>query len=96
MGFSLYNMGFTAGVVGTIVVAMYKAFGYVPDPVFIWMKGANSVLGVFLGLVFASMVVVGWAFDRSALERLGIILRTSGRSPTDFIATRSPPERGRL
>ena len=41
MGFSLYNMGFTAGVVGTLVVAMYKAFGYVPDPVFIWTKGAE-------------------------------------------------------
>jgi len=37
-------------------------------------------------LVFASMVVVGWAFDRSALERLAIILKTSGRSPTDFNA----------
>jgi hypothetical protein len=86
MGFSLYNMGFAAGIVGTIVVAMYKAFGYVPDPVFIWTKGANGVLGVFLGFVFASMVVVGWVFDRAVLERLVIILRTSGRSPTDFIA----------
>ena len=45
MGFSLYNMGFTAGIVGTIVVAMYKAFGYVPDPVFIWTNGANRLLG---------------------------------------------------
>jgi Protein of unknown function (DUF1576) len=86
MGFSLYNMGFAAGIVGTIVVAMYKAFGYVPDPVFIWTNGANRLLGIFLGLVFASMAVVGWAFDRSALERLPIILKTSGRSPTDFIA----------
>jgi hypothetical protein len=32
------------------------------------------------------MVVVGWVFDRAVLERLVIILRTSGRSPTDFIA----------
>ena len=86
MGFSLYNMGFTAGIVGTIVVAMYKAFGYVPDPVFIWTNGANRLLAIFLGLVFASMVVVGWVFDRGALERLPIILKTSGRSPTDFIA----------
>ena len=70
MGFSLYNMGFTAGIVGTIVVAMYKAFGFVPDPVFIWTNGANRLLAIFLGLVFASMVAVGWAFDRSALERL--------------------------
>lgn len=59
MGFSLYNMGFAAGIVGTIVVAMYKAFGYVPDPVFIWTNGANRLLAIFLGLVFASMVVVG-------------------------------------
>ena len=86
MGFSLYNMGFAAAIVGTIVVAMYKAFGYVPDPLFIWTNGANRLLGIFLGLVFASMVVVGWAFDRGALERLPIILKTSGRSPTDFIA----------
>jgi hypothetical protein len=86
MGFSLYNMGFTAGIVGTIVVAMYKAFGYVPDPVFIWTNGANRLLAICLGLLFASMVVVGWAFDRGAFERLPIILKTSGRSPTDFIA----------
>ena len=46
MGFSLYNMGFTAGIVGTIVVAMYKAFGYVPDPVFIWTNGANRLLAI--------------------------------------------------
>ncbi len=44
MGFSLYNMGFAAGIVGTIVVAMYKAFGYVPDPVFIWTRGRTVSL----------------------------------------------------
>lgn len=86
MGFSLYNMGFTAGVVGTLVVAMYKAFGYVPDPVFIWTKGANGLLSVFLELVFASMVAVGYAFDPRVLARLAIILKAPGRAPTDFIA----------
>ena len=86
MGFSLYNMGFTAGVVGTLVVAMYKAFGYVPDPVFIWTKGANGLLSAFLALLFASMVAVGYTFDRRVFERLAIILKAPGRAPTDFIA----------
>ena len=85
-GYSLYNMGFTAGVVGTLVVAMYKAFGYVPDPVFIWTKGSNGLLSAFLGLVFASMVALGWGFDRGVPRRLAIILKAPGRSPTDFIA----------
>ncbi len=86
MGFSLYNMGFTAGVVGTLVVAMYKAFGYVPDPVFIWTKGANGLLSGFLALIFASMVAVGYAFDPRVVRRLAIVLKTPGRAPTDFIA----------
>ncbi len=86
MGFSLYNMGFTAGIVGTLVVAMYTAFGYVPNPVFIWTKGANLLLSAFLALVFASMVAAGYAFDRGVLQRLAIIVRAPGRSPTDFIA----------
>ena len=86
MGFSLYNMGFTAGIVGTLVVAMYKAFGYVPDPVFIWTKGANGLLSAFLGVVFASMVALGYAFDRRVFERLPILMEAPGRAPTDFIA----------
>ena len=38
-GFSLYNMGFTAGIVGTLTVAIYKSYGFVPEPVFIWSTG---------------------------------------------------------
>ena len=45
MGFSLYNMGFTAGIVGILVVALYKSFGFVPDPVMIWTSGYNRLLG---------------------------------------------------
>jgi hypothetical protein len=86
MGFSLYNMGFAAGIVGTLVVAMYKAFGYVSDPVFVWTSGANGLLGGFLGAVFASMVAVGYGLDRGVFHRLLVILNQPGRSPTDFIA----------
>ena len=36
MGFNLYNMGFTAGIVGTLVVAIYKSYGFVAEPILIW------------------------------------------------------------
>ena len=85
MGFSLYNMGFTAGIVGTLVVAAYKAFGYVPDPVFIWTKGSNGLLTIFLSLVFASMAGVACALDRGVVGRLAVISAAPGRAPTDFI-----------
>ncbi|MGA7196748.1 DUF1576 domain-containing protein [Roseiarcus sp.] len=86
MGFSLYNMGFTAGIVGTLIVALYKSYGFVPDPVFVWTTGHNLLLGSFLTVVFASMLGVGYFLDRGALEGVRQIMRAPGQAPSDFIA----------
>ena len=86
MGFSLYNMGFTAGLVGTLVVALYKSYGFVPDPVFVWTTGNNLLLGTFLAAVFASMIAVGFWYERSLVSGLKRVMGTTGQSPTDFIA----------
>ncbi|HTO48648.1 MAG TPA: DUF1576 domain-containing protein [Burkholderiales bacterium] len=86
MGFSLYNMGFTAGLVGTLVVALYKSYGFVPDPVFIWTTGNNVLLGAFLSILFASMIAAGFWFDRNVPSGLRKLIGSSGQAPTDFIA----------
>ncbi len=86
MGFSLYNMGFTAGLVGTLVVALYRSYGFVADPVFVWTTGNDVLLGTFLGTLFAAMIVAGFVLDRAALRGVKAVLRTSGQAPTDFLA----------
>lgn len=86
MGYSLYNMGFTAGIVGTLVVAMYKSYGFVADPVMVWSTGNNLLLGGFLAFLFASMVAWGFHLDRALLSRLKQIMAEAGQAPTDFIA----------
>jgi hypothetical protein len=87
MGFSLYNLGFTAGIVGTLVVAMYKSYGFVPDPVMIWTTGNNPLLGGFLTALFASMAALGFYLDRSLVPGLRRIMAAPGQAPTDFIAS---------
>ncbi len=86
MGFALYNMGFTAGLVGTLVVALYKSYGFVPDPVFVWTTGNNLLLGGFLGIALTTMLAMGFALDRKAFSGLRRIMRESGQAPSDFIA----------
>ncbi|MBS0320420.1 MAG: DUF1576 domain-containing protein [Proteobacteria bacterium] len=86
MGFSLYNMGFAAGLLGTLVVALYKAVGFVADPVFIWTTGNTRLLGVFLALLFGALVACGFAFDRTLVRGLRTIVALPGQAPTDFIA----------
>jgi multisubunit Na+/H+ antiporter MnhE subunit len=85
-GFALYNMGFTAGLVGPLVVAIYTSYGFVAEPIFIWTSGNNLLLGVFLGGLFLSMLVLGFALDRAAGGHFLQLLREPGRSPSDFIA----------
>lgn len=85
-GFSLYNMGFTAGVVGLLIVALYKSYGFVPDPVFVWTTGNNQLLASFLLVFFIAMIAVGFWFDRAALSGFKVVIGASGQSPSDFVA----------
>ena len=86
MGHTLYNIGWVAGIVGTVIVAVYKGYGFVPDPVFIWTRGNNLLLGSILAGLFAATAVLGLVLDRDAWRKEAYILRLCGRSPTDFVA----------
>ena len=85
-GHSLYNMGFVAGLLGTLTVAVYKSYGFVPEPVFIWTRGNNALLGTLLMGMFAAMAAIGFVLDPQAGRRELRLMRRSGRSPTDFVA----------
>lgn len=84
-GFNLYNIGFTAGIVGTLVVALYGSFGLVPTPVMVWTTGNNLLLGGFLSAVFLSMLALGWYLERALPSRLRDLMRTSGQAPSDYV-----------
>lgn len=86
MGFTLYNTGFAAGIIGTLVVALYKSYGFVPEPVFIWTTGNNLLLGGFLGVLFALTALGGALLDRHALRKQAVVVRLAGQEPTDFVS----------
>lgn len=85
-GFNLYNIGFTAGIIGTLVVALYKSYGFVPDPVMIWTSENQGILTGFLAILFLSMLIVGIFLDRRSLSQLSTLVKLSGQAPTDFVA----------
>jgi len=84
-GFSLYNMGFTAGIVGTIVVSLLNSYGIVPVPQMIWTKGNNLLLGSYFGLMFLSMLMIGLYLTNDPLARIRRIWASSGQLVTDFV-----------
>ena len=84
-GFNLYNIGFTAGMMGTIYVSILKSYGFVPTPQFIWTRGNNTILGIYLAFIFTLILLVGLYLHGFSFKGYGEILTYSGRLVTDFV-----------
>lgn len=84
-GFSLYNVGFTAGIIGTVLVSLLKSYGYQTGFSLIWSEGNDLRFSVFLLVLFVCFVVLGAVLSRRPLAGLRRIFCASGQSCSDFI-----------
>ncbi|MGK7944212.1 MAG: DUF1576 domain-containing protein [Microcystaceae cyanobacterium] len=84
-GFCLYNIGFTTGIVGVVVVALFNSYGLIPIPQFIWTTNNSRLLMVYLTVMFLSMIILAVWLDKRSVGRFKQILSYSGQAPTDFI-----------
>lgn len=85
-GFSLYNMGFVAGVVGAVVVSVYRAFGLRPQPEMVWTSGNDGPLAILLVVILGATLISAFLCDRSPWRKYRRLLRRDGRAPSDFLS----------
>jgi len=84
-GYSLYNVGFSAGLIGTLVVAILRSFGYMPESQMVWSYETHWLVIGYLLLLFAALFLLGWYFNDWKLEPMLRIHRHSGRLMSDFV-----------
>jgi len=84
-GFNLYNIGFTGGIIGTILVSIFRTYGLVTETRLIWTSGNNHILAPFLILMFSSMIIIGFFLNNKSFKKWKNILNYPGKLVTDFI-----------
>lgn len=84
-GFNLYNVGFTAGIIATFFMSMLRAFGFENRDTSIILQGSNKGLGIYFGIFFGSMILIGWILNGRRFRRYKRLLASSGRLVSDFI-----------
>lgn len=84
-GFSLYNIGFSSGVVGTIFTSILRATGVEIEPVSLLSRGYNVPLAIFFILLFVSLLVYGLYQNNWSFKGYGSITKHSGQLSTDFL-----------
>jgi hypothetical protein len=84
-GFSLYNVGFTAGLIGTVFMSIFKSLGMLPEQRMVWTTGNNYMLFIFLFSMFISMIIIGYLLNNKSFRGVKDITEYPGRMVTDFV-----------
>lgn len=83
-GYNLYNIGFTSGIVGTVLTSVLRSFGITVEPVNIISEKNHPVIIIILLCLFLGFFFTGIYINRRAIMDFGKILQYKGRLITDF------------
>lgn len=83
-GYSLYNGGFTAGIIATVIVSIYKSFGLSLESRKLWATGYNLPFSEILISFFVILIFIGALTDKNAFRKYWNILKYPGIGGTDF------------
>ncbi|HHV72457.1 MAG TPA: DUF1576 domain-containing protein [Clostridia bacterium] len=88
-GYNLYNIGFTAGIIGTAFMALFRGFGMNCESVLFWAESFNHIFVPALLIYFGSMilggVILGKVGRKKDVATLKSIMNYSKGLATDFI-----------
>ena len=85
-GYSLYNVGFSSGIIATVIVSALKSFGIETESRLIWSSGNNNMLFLLLFILFGGMALGALCFGgEEVIDAYSRILKTSGVSGTDYL-----------
>lgn len=83
-GYSLYNVGFTAGFVGTVVASLLRGFGIVIEATSILSHEYDLILKIILFVFFIALIIIGYIFNEKSFKNYTELFEYSGRLITDF------------
>ncbi len=85
MGFTLFNVGFSAGILAFVMVCILKSFGLECESVLIWREGRPLWIGLGLYGYFLLTFLYGMYLDRGKLNGIRKIWKHPGRAVADFV-----------
>ena len=90
MGYNLFNVGFSAGVIAFVIVCVLRSFGLESEAVLIWQEGIPMSLAVGMYAYFAMAILFGLVVNRGKIEKLLHIFTHPGRAVADFVLMDGP------
>jgi len=85
MGYNLFNVGFSGGILAFVVVSVLRSLGLESDTVLLWKQGTNSAMVAALYVYFILTVLYGLFISQGSLKELRHVMKRPGRAVSDFV-----------
>lgn len=83
-GYTLYNLGFTCGIIGLFIQGVLKSFSLEVSNIRLISPGDNLKIAVFMYTFFIFSFVGGYFLNGKSFSNFKNLLSNSGRAPSDF------------
>lgn len=83
-GYTLYNVGFTCGVIAFLTLALLRFLGLDPQIASHVSKENQEHFMLFLAIIFAIMILSGYLLNKTHRSSYFALMQTSGILGTDF------------
>ncbi len=90
MGYNLFNVGFSAGILAFVIACVWQSVGIEPKPVFIWKEGCPLWFTIGIYVYFAIAFLYGWYLNHWKVDKAIRIMRHPGRAVADFVLMDGP------
>ncbi len=85
MGYNLFNVGFSAGIIAFVMVCVLKSVGIESKSVLLWKEGRDLRILIFLYAYFIATILYGLFINKGDIKGLKKIFSHPGRSVADFV-----------
>ncbi|WP_054870933.1 DUF1576 domain-containing protein [Caloranaerobacter sp. TR13] len=83
-GYNLYNIGFTAGLIGTIIMSIMRSYGFATNSKMILSSEYDMFFKIFFAIFFLILIVLGFMFNNKSFKGYKRLIWFTGRLITDF------------
>lgn len=90
MGYNLYNVGFSGGIIAFAIVCLMRSMGLDVEPKFIWKDGCHIGITIGVYIYFLLTFLYGLWLKEGKVSALSKILKHPGRAIADFVIMDGP------
>ena len=77
-GYDLYNLGFTAGILGSVIIAVLKLYHFEIKPQFLLSNEYDMPLKVLCSSLFSSLIIIGFYINDNSFSGYFSLIKDDG------------------